>query len=369
MQPQVEAYNKRSHRFLRRHRKKLIRYGLLAINTAILVGVLVLISNSQSSGEVARQSVQNAGSANAAANPLDQLSSADIAVNVAALTALPESNSVKNHADTFNESLTTQQVVGDVVTIKPQIVTGGQAKSRKDIIKYTTVAGDTIPALAQRFGVTSDSIRWSNGLTSDRLNAGRQLVIPPVDGVVYVVKAGDTVDSLAQRYSTNKDLLITFNDAELTGLKVGEQIVIPNGVQPVASGGFAWGGSFTAVYSSNGYDYGWCTYWAAKRRADIGRPIPSNLGNATTWARLAQRAGYAVDGNPRAGDVAYYKFIGGLGHVGFVEQVNPDGSIWISDMNYYGVSEIGSSQSAGGWGRRSFHQVQPGELGGYLFIH
>jgi surface antigen len=370
VQPQAETYRRSFRRLLRRHRKKLIRYGLLVANTAILVGVLVLISNSQSSSEIARQSLQSNGSAKAAANPLDQLSSADIAVNVASLTALPEANSVKNHADSFNASLTTQQIAGDVVVAKPQIVAGGQAKSAKDLVKYTTVAGDTVSALAQRFGITSDSIRWSNGLTGDRLNAGRQLLIPPVNGIVYTVKAGDTVASIAQRYNANKDLLVTFNDAEIAGIRTGQVIVIPNATPPASSGSsFAWGGSYTAVYSSNGYDYGWCTWWAAKRRQEIGKPIPSNLGNAVTWARLAQRAGYAVDGSPRAGDVAYYKFIGGLGHVGFVEQVNPDGSIWISDMNYYGVSEIGGSTAAGGWGRRSFHLVQPGEVSGYLFIH
>lgn len=367
--PQAKVSRRSLRRMFNRQRKKLIRYGLLAANVAILVGALLLISDNQSSSEIARQSLVGASPSSAAANPLDQLSSADIAVNVANLTALPESNSVRNHADSFNDSLTSQQVLGDVVATKPQIVSGGQAKSRKDIIKYTTVAGDTVSALAQRFGVTSDSIRWSNGLSSDRLNAGRQLAIPPVNGIIYTVKAGDTPASLAQKYNTNKDLLVTFNDAEITGFRPGEQIVIPNGTPPATASSFAWGGSFTATYSSNGYDYGWCTWWAAKRRQEIGKPIPSNLGNAITWARLAQRAGYAVDSSPRAGDVAYYKTIGGMGHVGFVEQVNDDGSIWISDMNYFGVSEIGGSTPAGGWGRRSFHKVSPGEFGNFYFIH
>src|SRR5438105_1410954 len=111
---------------------------------------------------------------------------------------------------------------------------------------------------------------------------------------------------------------------------------------------------FSAIYGSNGYDYGWCTWWAAKRRADIGRPLPSNLGNASWWKGNALSAGMRVDHNPEAGAVASYSFIPGLGHVGFVEQVNDDGSIWISDMNYYGVSQIGGSSSAGGWGRTSY---------------
>lgn len=359
-------------------RRKTVAYGLLAANVAVLVSVIVFVRANTSSGE-SRSNSAVAGAADESASPLDQLSSADIAVSVAHLTALPETRAVQNHADSFNAQLSTQSS-DEAVIVKPQIITTS-IKTKKDISKYTAVAGDTVTSVAQKFGITSDSIRWSNGITGDRLNAGQQLTVPPVSGIVYTVKQGDTVDSIAQKYSANKERLIGFNDAEIGGLKQGEQIVIPDGTQPVervvasrSSGSgasataFAWGG-YTAVYSANGYDYGWCTWWAAKRRGDIGRPIPSNLGNAVTWASLARRAGLGVDGNPQSGDVAYYKSIGGLGHVGFVEQVNPDGSIWISDMNYFGVSEIGGSAKAGGWGRRSFHLVPPSDLGGFLFIH
>lgn len=341
----------------------------------VLVGVVFFVVSSQSSGESPRQSVV-AGASQLADNPLDQLSSADIAVHVAHMTSLPETRSVENHADTFNAELTTPTATdSSTVVAKPQIVSTPSPKSKKDIGAYTTVNGDTVASIADKFGVSADSIRWSNGLNGNTVGAGQQLTIPPINGVVYTVKSGDTLDSLAQKYNSNKDQIAEFNDAEIAGLKIGEKIVIPNGTLPApvrsaggGSAGFAWGG-YTAIYSSNGYDYGWCTWWAAKRRADIGRPIPSNLGNATTWATLARRAGLPVDGSPSAGDVAYYRTIGGLGHVGFVEQVNPDGSIWISDMNYFGVSQIGGSASAGGWGRTSYHMVPASGLGGFYFIH
>lgn len=333
------------------------------------------MTNNQSSGEAAKQSASANELANTVTNPLDQLSSADIASHVAHLTNLPETQSVDNHADTFNAQLTTTTTADEAVVAKPQIVSTAQ-KSQKDIISYTVIEGDTITIIAQKYGITSDSIRWSNGITGDKVTPGKKLTLPPagVSGIVYTVKAGDTADSLAQRYNANKDAIITFNDAEIKGIKAGEQILIPDGIMPVVratasySSSFAWGG-YTAVYSNNGYDYGWCTWWAAKRRADIGRPIPSNLGNAVSWASLAQRAGLPVDNSPSAGDVAWYGSIGGLGHVGFVERVNEDGSIWISDMNYFGVSQIDGTASAGGWGRASYHVVQPSAFGTYKFIH
>ena len=54
----------------------------------------------------------------------------------------------------------------------------------------------------------------------------------------------------------------------------------------------------------------------------------------------------------------YHKYQGGAGHVAYVEEVNADGSILVSDMNYNG-----------GWGRVSYRTVTPGEFSQYLFIH
>lgn len=361
-------------------RKRIIRYSLLATNIALLGVVTYFVtSSSAKSGLTHQNSVADALTSNISeiSGPLDQVSSADIAVHIARTTGLPEANSVVNHADSVSANETI--VPADIsVLAKPQIISGSLA-SRKDIRTYTVVAGDTVASLATKFSISSDSIRHSNTLgTSNNLVVGRQLVLPPngTNGIVYTVKVGDTPESLAQKFSANKDAIISFNDAEVSGLKPGEQILIPDGVVQVAPvvasysyyAGFAWGGS-SPIYNSNGYDYGWCTWHVANRRSQIGNPIPSNLGNASSWRYLAARAGMLVDGNPTSGSVAYYKNIGGLGHVGFVEQVNDDGSIWISDMNYYGVSQIGGSTPAGGWGRVSYHLVTPDQLGSYLFIH
>ncbi|HSX46543.1 MAG TPA: LysM peptidoglycan-binding domain-containing protein [Patescibacteria group bacterium] len=355
----------------------MVRSALLTVNLLLLVAVVFFVARTPSHSTVTRQSVSaEPAITDQTAAPLDEVSSADIAVHIARTIGLPERDSVVNHADSVSADEAIAPADTSVVA-KPQVVTAA-IPTRKDIRSYTTQAGDTLSSLATKFGVSSDSIKWSNNLTGNTIPAGKQLVIPPagLNGIVYTVASGDTADKLAQKYNTDKDQLIQFNDAEVTGLKPGEQILIPNGVvvsAPVTTSSysfsnFAWGGN-SAVYSANGYDYGWCTWWAAKRRADIGQPLPSNLGNAASWRYLAPRAGLGVDHNPSAGAVAYYLTVGGLGHVGYVEQVESDGSIWISDMNYYGVSQIGGSTPAGGWGRTSYHLVTPDQLGQFLFIH
>lgn len=89
------------------------------------------------------------------------------------------------------------------------------------------------------------------------------------------------------------------------------------------------------------YDFGYCTYWASKRRAEIGKAIPNNWGNANTWDDNARAAGYVVDHSPGQGSIMQTD-AGPLGHVAFVEIVGADGSWTISEMNFRGWDEVDS---------------------------
>lgn len=360
--------------FNKRNRRKTIFYALLAVNLIVIgvVTTLVITQKPSSPKKTAASSVLS--SASETTNPLDELSSADIAVTVAQVNLLPETTAVSNLADSINSELSVASD-SNIVISKPQVIATG-LKSRKDIQEYTVQAGDTVTSIAAKFEITTDTIRWANNVSGDAVTAGTKLTIAPISGILYKVQGNDTIDSILSRYPVNRQQFINFNDLESGRLPVGEYVVLPDGRPAAArtssssraSVAFTYD-NFVARYGANGYDYGWCTWWAAKRRIDIGRPVPTNLGNAVTWASRARAAGIGVDGSPRAGDVAYYRNIGGWGHVGFVERVNADGSIWISDMNYFGVNQIDGTIRAGGWGRTSYHLVTSGELGGYLFIH
>jgi surface antigen len=314
-----------------------------------------------------------AASNTAVSNPLDQLSAADIAVNVARMGQLPEATAVTNQADSVNADLAIAPV-GDSIASKPEVVSTA-LKSRSDIKKYTTVTNDTIESIATKFNVTSDSIRWSNNLSGNAIAANQSIVIPPVNGIVYNVVNGDTPDSLATKFRASKDRIIAANDAEISGLKTGEQILIPDGTQAAAVAsvasrtsaastysGYAWGS--TAVYGSNGYDYGYCTWYVANRRAELGRPVPSNLGNAYSWYRVAQSAGLPTGFSPQVGAVMVNE---GGNHVAVVEVVNADGSFWVSEMNSYGQVSMTNSVSTGGWGVRDY-KLEAGP-GNFKFIY
>jgi N-acetylmuramoyl-L-alanine amidase len=342
---------------MKKSRKRIVRYGLIAANAALLLAVVSFVLRSPNTSQAIKQSALTSDVI--AANPLDQLSSSDIAVHLARMASLPESTAVVNQADTISNQLAISSADSRIVA-KPQIVST-EAKSYRDIIVYVVKPGDTVPSVAAKFGVTSDSIRWSNGLEGDALQAGRELYIPPVNGIVHLVKAGDTPDKLAQDFHANKDAIIAFNDTDVLGLNPGRRIVIPDGIKRSAFAIGSYSSSplsgWAAAYGANGYDPGWCTWHAADRRADIGRPIPNNMGNAIAWLGAAQAAGLSTGSQPRAGAVVYHLDIGGWGHVAFVEKINPDGSAYVSDMNY----PI--------WGQVTYRTITPGEFGSYRFIY
>jgi len=91
-----------------------------------------------------------------------------------------------------------------------------------------------------------------------------------------------------------------------------------------------------SVLTTDTYFFGQCTYWAALRREQIGKPVPNDWGNANTWAMNARLAGYTVDHIPAVGAVMQTT-AGPFGHVAFVESVDADGGSWtISEMNFKG---------------------------------
>ncbi len=82
---------------------------------------------------------------------------------------------------------------------------------------------------------------------------------------------------------------------------------------------------------NNTYARGNCTWYANFRRPDL----PNTLGNANTWFIRAQQQGLAtgLEARPAA--------IGQRGmHVVFVESVNTDGTMNISEMNFIGLYKI-----------------------------
>ena len=79
--------------------------------------------------------------------------------------------------------------------------------------------------------------------------------------------------------------------------------------------------------AGNTYYYGYCTFYAKSRRPDL----PNNLGNADTWVARAAAQGIATGSAPRVGAIGQQGM-----HVVYVESVNGDGTVTVSEMNFQG---------------------------------
>ncbi len=136
-------------------------------------------------------------------------------------------------------------------------------KPRDSIVKYRVEKGDTISTIAKKFGISEDSIRWENDLSSDDLSVDDELKILPVSGVAHKVVKGDTIYSIAKHYDTDPQKIVDypFNDfanPETFSLVEGEILIVPDGIIPsqqqtikpevyivqgpvsVSSAGFVW---------------------------------------------------------------------------------------------------------------------------------
>lgn len=124
-------------------------------------------------------------------------------------------------------------------TDDPGIDTQISNKVRDSIIDYSVQEGDTVASVANKFGVSADTIRWENDLSKDRIKVGQTLKILPVTGVAHTVVKGDTVYSIAKKYDSEAQAIVdfpfnTFTDDETFELAIGQIVIVPDGVMPVA---------------------------------------------------------------------------------------------------------------------------------------
>lgn len=89
-------------------------------------------------------------------------------------------------------------------------------------------------------------------------------------------------------------------------------------------------------------------------------------GNAYNWDNRALAAGYRVDHSPEAGSIGQVDS-GAYGHVFWVESVNGDGSINVTEYNNSYATYLYSGHSHfGDFGART---ISAGEVGRYNYIH
>ena len=151
--------------------------------------------------------------------------------------------------------------------------------------------------------------------------------------------------------------LVTANNAKVSDLQAQQRAANARLFGGQAGSGPDCGGGYPAAYCQVPMDSvvdNWgmynreCVSYTAWKVASTGRYVPYGLGNANMWPAGARAAGIPVDGNPKAGDVAIWD-IGPYGHAMYVESVNGNGTISVSQYNadYYGHFSTATISSSG----------------------
>jgi len=103
---------------------------------------------------------------------------------------------------------------------------------------YVVTTGDTLWSIAIRFGTTVEAIKARNGLTSDIIYKGQELVIPGTDPgggtgpgtVTHIVQPGENLYRIALKYGTTIEAISAANNIVNPHLiYAGQELLIPTG--------------------------------------------------------------------------------------------------------------------------------------------
>lgn len=228
--------------------------------------------------------------------------------------------------------------IEDDVIIKPNPASI-QGLVSQQVKIYSTETGDTLSSIAKKFDTSINSIKWSNNLPSDTIKPGWFLIIPPANGVVVkITDSNTTIPDLAYKYKVTSESIVIANGRKNAEdiPDVGQYLFIKDGridppPVPVAKK------TNTKLVNSDGsklvagshlFPPGFCTWYvASKVKVTWG-------GNANRWPANAKAQGYKVDRNPVGGSIGETGE-SPIGHVVFIEKVVGD-DVYISEMNYKG---------------------------------
>jgi murein DD-endopeptidase MepM/ murein hydrolase activator NlpD len=205
-----------------------------------------------------------------------------------------------------------------------QIHTNFPSHPRDKITTYTIQTGDTIIGIAEKFGLTPETILLCNryilvGLP-ENLEPGTVINIPPMDGVIYIWVTGNGLNGVASFYGVTPDVIIdwpennlnraTLGDLSLPNIPAGTSLFIPGGIAETVdwlpqvsrdtpavstSGGAGYCGEVTGVSGTgtfiwpttdtwlSGYDYT-SIHHGIDIDGDIGFPIYASDAGVVVYA-------------------------------------------------------------------------------------
>lgn len=113
------------------------------------------------------------------------------------------------------------------------LVAGGWLTGEVSAETIQVKKGDTLYALAKRYGTTVNDLKRANGLKGDILEVGQKLALPaaPAGGMsVYRVERGDTLAMIADREGSSVGAIRSANGLQGDIIYPGQRLKVPVGV-------------------------------------------------------------------------------------------------------------------------------------------
>lgn len=213
----------------------------------------------------------------------------------------------------------------------------------QDLSQFSAI---TVEASKPQVIASLDAVRMQQQAEAKQ----EEKVEPPVNK--YVVAEGDSLHKIAEAHQLDWKRLfyknVTIENPNI--ITVGSEIIIPTAEEtleerpipePVADVPVVAAPTQKAstastrtttqtrgTSSGNTYSPGYCTWYAKNMRPDL----PNNLGNADTWVSRAAAQGLPTGSTPQVGAIGQQGM-----HVVYVQSVNGDGTVTVSEMNYNGL--------------------------------
>ena len=110
-----------------------------------------------------------------------------------------------------------------------EIVPTGKVLMSYDPVIYIVERGDTVSGIAYKFNLDMSTIISFNGIGNvRRLQAGVELQIPPVDGVMHLVKGRESLSVIASSYGVDLEPILDINNIDTEVIHEGDKLFVPN---------------------------------------------------------------------------------------------------------------------------------------------
>ena len=104
------------------------------------------------------------------------------------------------------------------------------ADGRDHVAIHIVSRGESLVAIARKYGISSMELIWSNNLQSaDNPAAGKRLRVPDTHGIVVSVREHETLKSIASKYRVTPSTIRTYNKLKTVDVVLGMVLVLPGG--------------------------------------------------------------------------------------------------------------------------------------------